>query len=199
MVLDDYRDDWDSQPCDAIVSRVQTVVHQHVRRHRRTTVTMLAMLTLNVVATLHFFWASYFMRGEGVWIALVRCSLFLVVAGVQVVAWRRLRREGVNRQACVHNQRQCLTSLLTELNREIRRSRPAFAIVPLTLVIALIVALKWIDFRLGHDGAAECIAIASFSAVIIAVIPIGMWHYQQQFLIPRRDHIRSVLKSLGNG
>lgn len=199
MQFEEFQKHWDSQPTDEIVSRGKSIVRADQRRQVRQSFALSAFFILSVGSTVHFFWASYFLRNEGLWIALTRCSLFALLSIIQLIAWMKIRREHARRAACSLDQRRCLAQIVEDLNREIKQCNPVHAIAPLSVVAGFVAISKWIDFRLGHDTPMECIVIAIGSVAAISTLPIAMWHYQQQFLIPRRDHIRSVHDSLDAG
>ena len=198
MQLEDFREAWQNQQPENEMLNVRAIVEKHVRRRDFTSWMLLGFCALAVASAIHHFVISYLERNEGLWVALTRCSLFLILAVIQWFVWRSFRRENERRQRCGNDQRACLTQMVRDLDKEIGELNPIRLAVPFLLVVGFVSLNKFIDFWIGADSLVECVVITLAAAALSLFLVTLAWHRQQQFVIPRRNRLQEALESLGN-
>ncbi|MEM9529459.1 MAG: hypothetical protein AAGA23_00935 [Pseudomonadota bacterium] len=197
MQINDVQTLWDQQPTPRPQQTATEIVQRSRRRSAINAVAMLAFFLLSMAMAGHTFWFSFGSQGEALGIALIRCSLFVILAGVQYPLWRQARREADRRESCQLAPGDCLREIQVDLEREIASFSPLRSSVPLLLIMVFISLNKWIDYRLGVDTLAECIGIVIAAGGVFGLVGVTFWHYRTQFLEPRRSHIRQTLAELG--
>ncbi|MDJ0654494.1 MAG: hypothetical protein QNJ40_10095 [Xanthomonadales bacterium] len=196
MQINDIQNLWDHQPGPRPQRTAIDIIQQSKRRSTTNAVAMLVFFLLSLAMAGHLFWASFVSQAEALWIALIRSSLFVILAGIQFVMWRNARRQSFQRQSCQLKPVGCLREIRDDLTREAVSYSVPRAGAALLLIMVFAVMNKWMDYRLGIDTLSECVGIVAGIAAVCGMVAVAFWHYRTQFLQPRLKHIRRVLADL---
>ena len=188
---------WASQAVPSFeAEQLREVVAKHISRTTAQIRTSFVFCILCVAGAIFNFYGQFVLNGDPLLVAALRFSVVLVVIPFQWRAWWVLKRRHEERARSQLDQRSWLAGMVDDLHNELYR--PVYWKLAFfsCLVIGLMIAVKWLDYRYGLDSAGEGFAIVMAVAVLILLGIVGVWLHRKNVLMPRYERYRELLESI---
>ena len=200
MKIDDCIEAWTEQiPPSHMARDWEEVIQREQRRLSRWFYGNAIMSAICLILGAFNFFGQYFINGDSFASAGLRAVPVLVALTIQIAVFRSSLRRLRDRRNLVENHHEWLNYRIRHLEDQ---SSPRFEwhfAAFSTLVIALVAASKWIDYRNGEDSLSECVGIGIFVTLIFSSAMIFVHHHRVRFLQPELQRTRRLLVHLIDG
>ncbi len=198
MNLEEFRDKWDSQDTPKLgEEKLNQVVNSQITSTNRQIWTSALFTIACVFGAILNFYGQYFVNGEPLFISTLRFSMVGLVIPFQVYAWWSVKKKYQERINSRLDQKTWLARMVEDLRHEVEQKASWKLALFCSVMMVLMIVVKWLDYLRGSDTATECIGIVGALGLLLGMILIGVQHHRKMFLIPRYRRYRKLLDTMG--